>query len=139
VNAAAFDLARKILDAIEAKEAKARAALGGPWRHNPGKQWHHPDLLALPPEQRPVGEEFVHTIVLDTVVCVAATGPTGDLQSMADAAFIADNGPDEILRRCAGDRELVALLRTQDHHGPARYCRACQALHILARYYRVQP
>lgn len=109
------DLAERILAAIAAKETTARAAIPGPWRYNPAKEWHSPEELAKRPYLRLPGEEFVGAGPLDATIGVAATGPADDPQSMADAAFIADNGPDIVLRHCAGDRELVAAVLSWKH------------------------
>jgi hypothetical protein len=43
------------------------------------------------------------------------------------------------LRRCAADRELVALWRVPDPHGPDDECESCLALRIVARGYGIQP
>lgn len=112
------DLAEKILAAITAKEAKAHAAFPGPWRYNPAKEWHSPEELAKRPYLRLPGEEFVGAGAIDATIGVAATGPANNPQSMADAAFIADNGPDGALRRCAADREIVAEVLSWRHY----YC-----------------
>jgi hypothetical protein len=44
-----------------------------------------------------------------------------------------------VLRRCAVDREILALLRTPDPHGPDEVCESCQVLYLLAEGYGVTP
>ena len=101
------DVVSRLLAAIDERERLARAATSGPWRYNPRKEWHEPTALAFPPEMRPPGEEFVGAGPLDATVGVAATGPTGHPQSMADAAFIAANDPQDGLRLCQAHRDIV--------------------------------
>jgi hypothetical protein len=149
VNAAPIDLVRKILDAVEAKEQRARVATRGPWHYNPRKVWHPPGELARPPLQRMGGEEFVGASRFHATVAVAVTGPANHPQSMADAMFIADNGPDEILHRCATDREMLALHHPDPHDGLCNTCGLdgqnldctypCDTIRVLARAHRVQP
>lgn len=103
----ADDLVSGLLAAIEQREKLAEAATAGPWRYNPGKEWHAPTELAFPPEMRPPGEEFVGAGPLDATACVAATGPTDHPQSMVDAAFIAVNDPQAVLRLCRAHRKII--------------------------------
>lgn len=44
-----------------------------------------------------------------------------------------------VLRRCAADRKIVALLRTPDPHGPDEVCENCRTLYLLAEGYGVTP
>jgi hypothetical protein len=81
--AAELSAAADLLDAL------AAAAMPGPWRYNPRKQWHVPEDLP----RRRNGEEFVGAGPLDATVCVAATGPADEPQSMADARYIAAMNP----------------------------------------------
>jgi hypothetical protein len=89
--------------AIKERLAVAQAATPGPWRYNPSKAWHSPEDLPT----RRNGEEFVGAGPLDATVGVAATGPADEPQSMADATFIAANGPDRIIRDCTEDLWLL--------------------------------
>lgn len=101
------DLVSGLLAKLDGLERLARSATAGPWRYNPGKEWHQPTALAFPPGWRPCGEEFVGAGPLDATVGVAATGPADHPQSMADAAFIAANGPDAVLRLCRAHRDII--------------------------------
>lgn len=101
------DLVSGLLAKLDSLERLAHAATAGPWRYNPGKEWHEPTALAFPPGWRPRGEEFVGAGPLDATLGVAATGPADHPQSMADAAFIAANGPESVLRLCRAHRAIV--------------------------------
>jgi hypothetical protein len=103
------DLVSGLLAKLDSLERLAQAATAGPWRYNPGKEWHEPTALAFPPGWRPRGEEFVGAGPLESTVGVAATGPADHPQSMADAAFIAANGPDAVLRLCRAHRDIIEM------------------------------
>ncbi|MEU6595061.1 hypothetical protein ABZ923_38690 [Streptomyces sp. NPDC046881] len=62
------------------------AASEGAWWYDPEKMWNDPGLH--------FGEEFVAAGPVDRPVCVAATGPADEPQSMADAAYIACLDPE---------------------------------------------
>jgi hypothetical protein len=65
---------------------RAAAATAGPWTYDPTKAWHLPGLH--------FDEEFIGSRSSgQRTVCVAATGPASDPQSMADAAWIATMHP----------------------------------------------
>ncbi|MFD0209177.1 hypothetical protein ACFVH9_08565 [Streptomyces hirsutus] len=66
--------------------ALVNGATGGSWRYRPEKQRTDPALRS--------GEEFVAAGPTGRPVCVAATGPADDPQSMADASYIATVDPD---------------------------------------------
>lgn len=94
----------RLLAAIDERERKARAATQGPWRHNPRKHWRKPGTTQFEEAvfSGPTGAE---------ALCIAGTGETDDPQSMADAAHIAANGPDAVLRLCQSHRDIVAEWR----------------------------
>lgn len=147
------DLVERLVAAIEAKEAKAQSAIPGPWRYNPAKEWHSSEELAKPRWLRLPGDEFVGAGPLEATIGVAATGPANHLQSMADAAFIADNDPADVLRRCAADREIVEIAKyhienLQQHRvngapilatDEATAVLMTKMLQVLARGYGIQP
>ncbi|MEU1853962.1 hypothetical protein ABZ499_33065 [Streptomyces sp. NPDC019990] len=62
------------------------AATEGTWWYDPEKVWNDPGLH--------FGQEFVAAVPVGKPVCVAGTGPAGDPQSMADAAYIACLDPE---------------------------------------------
>ena len=94
---------------LDEDERIARAATQGPWRYNPRKEWLSPPLSELRRQGVPVGgEEFVGA-GSDATVGVAATGPSDDPQSMADAAYIARHDPPHVLAQVKGDRLIVEL------------------------------
>lgn len=103
----ADELVVRLQATLDEIERLAKAATPGPWRYNPRKEWHEPTALAFPPELRPPGEEFVGAGPLDATVGVAATGPTDHPQSMADAAFIAANDPQSVLRLVRSHRDIL--------------------------------
>jgi hypothetical protein len=91
-------------------ETAARAATGEEWRYNPRKQWlTEPDAArrALLVQIGVRGEEFVAAGPLDDPLCVAATGPADDPQSMLDASFIARHDPARTLRAVGALRSVV--------------------------------
>lgn len=110
------DLASWLLAQIEADEAVARAATPGPWRYNPGKEWFTDQeklARARAGKFTTGGEEFVGAGPDDgdntTTIGVAATGPSDNPQSMADAAHIAHWDPARVLAECAAKREIIRL------------------------------
>jgi hypothetical protein len=131
------DLTEFLLARIDEDEAAARAAVAGPWRYNPSRQWHDP----IGSSGQRSGEEFVGAGPLDATVCVAATGPADDPQSMADAAHIARWHPAHVLAECSTKRALVAI------HGRPHRCpnhlqtddEPCESLRLLARPYASRP
>lgn len=99
------ELARWLGEQLDEDERAARAATPGPWRYNSDK--HH----------RALGTSQFEEAVFagppgDAAVCVAATGPTDDRQSMGDAAHIAHHDPARVLR------EIEANRRRLDRHTP---------------------
>jgi hypothetical protein len=105
-----------LLARIAEDDAMARAATTGPWRYNPGKEWHT-DPRTLEQARTGMmtfdGEEFVAAGPDDgdnsTTVGVAATGPADNLQSMDDAAFIAHHDPIRVLAECEAKRAIVFM------------------------------
>lgn len=105
-----------LLDRIAEDELVAQAATLGPWRHDPAKEWHTDRaMLARAKAGRLTfdGEEFVAAGSHSAPACVAATGPSDDLQSMADADHIARHDPARVLAECAAKRALIAAHNTQ--------------------------
>jgi hypothetical protein len=91
------DLVSRLLEAITAKEEKARAASPSPWalhRDSLGDD-HWADISAADGSS-PVDTES------------GAIGP-----NLATVEFIADNDPSSVLRRCAADR------RRAERHAPS--------------------
>jgi hypothetical protein len=94
---------------LDEREASALTAFAGPWRYNPRKQWH--GLTGDPLRPSTPGEEYVAAGPLDAPVCVAATGPADDPQSMADAAHIAHHDPNPgVLAEVAALQRVVDTL-----------------------------
>ncbi|MGH9252637.1 MAG: DUF6221 family protein [Acidimicrobiales bacterium] len=92
-------------------EVAAQAAFPGPWRHDPGKEWFiDPDKLraARAGVRQSGGEEAVlagHALV----VGVAATGPSDDPQSMADADHIARHDPARVSADVEAKRRIMKV------------------------------
>lgn len=109
---------REFIEARVAEvEAAARAATPGPWRYNSAKHWLLIDdepTRALAARAGIMGEEFVGCGPLDSTVCVAATGPADDPQSMADARFIAGHDPAQVLRDVEAKRRILAAYVDDD-------------------------
>jgi hypothetical protein len=85
-------------------EAVARRATEGPWRYNPRKAWHSPPPrfgMFVP------AEEFVAAGPLTDPLCVAATGPADNLESMADAEHIARWDPARALAEVEAKRAIL--------------------------------
>ena len=93
------------MSATEDRRAKIRARLAdatpGPWRHNPGKEWHLDTrnmVLARMGYRVAGGLEFVGAGPDDgrneTTLGVATTGPADEPQAMADAELIAHSPAD---------------------------------------------
>lgn len=104
------DLTKFLLARIAEDEAVAREATSGPWAHNPSKEWFtDPDKLrAARAGIRQTGaNEFVSAE--SGAVGVAATGPSDDHQSMADANHIARHDPARVLAECEVKRRIVEL------------------------------
>ena len=102
------DLTKFLLARIAEDEAVAREATSGPWAHNPSKEWFtDPDKLrAARAGIRQTGaNEFVSAE--SGAVGVAATGPSDDHQSMADANHIARHDPTRVLAECGAKRRIV--------------------------------
>ncbi|MEV6791274.1 DUF6221 family protein [Streptomyces sp. NPDC051320] len=97
------DLVQFLRDRLDEDARMARPATPGPWTYNLGKQWHAPEDLAA----RANGEEFVRAGSLDNPICVAATGPADDPQSIADAIHIARQDPARALREVEGKRRII--------------------------------
>jgi hypothetical protein len=106
------DLVEFLRAALDEDERVARAAMPGPWTHNPAKEWFT-DLDKLRAARAGIpqsgGEEFVKAEVDGRVVGVAATGPADDPQSMADAAHIARHDPARVLAEVAAKRAILDL------------------------------
>jgi hypothetical protein len=101
------DLVQWLGKQLDEDERVAKAATGGPWWYNPGKQWLGPDAF----EQYDLakGEEFVgyggpHPFT----GAVCATGPANNMQSMKDADHIARHDPARVLREIDAKRALIA-------------------------------
>lgn len=107
------DLAGFLLARIAEDEALAREATPGRWTHNPRKEWFtDPDKLraAHAGIQQSGAEEFVGA----DGVGVAATGPSGNRQSMIDADHIARYDPARVLAECEAKRRIVVAARRYD-------------------------
>ncbi len=89
----------------------AQAAFPGPWRHDPGKEWFvdSDKLRAARAGVRQSGGEEAVLAGHALVVGVAATGPSDDPQSMADAEHIARHDPARVLADVEAKRRIVAL------------------------------
>lgn len=115
------DLADRVLAAIEAKEAKARAATPGPWtagKHDgPGEgivygaDWRIAEATLYPRSR--AHSRFPKLRV-----------PVHLIDANANAAHIVDSDPVEVLRRCAADRRIVDMylteLRVEQEDNPHR-------------------
>ena len=86
---------------LDIDAARARAATPGPWRYDQGKHHH---IVGTP-----LFEEAVFAGPAGgRATCEAGTGETDDQQSMRDAEFIAEHGPDRALREIDAKRKLIA-------------------------------
>lgn len=104
------DLTEFLLARIAEDEAVARAASHGPWLHNPRKEWFtDPDKLraARAGIRQSGGEE--HVSAGEGAIGVAATGPTDEPRSMADADHIARHNPIRVLAECEAKRRIIAF------------------------------
>lgn len=91
---------------LDEEEQVARAATAGPWLYNPGKMWLEGE--AFESFDRSKGEEYVaHGGPSPFTGCIAATGPAGHSQSMADAAFIARHDPARALAEVEAKRQRI--------------------------------
>jgi len=95
------DPAAYLTKALDRREAAAKAATPGPWRHNPDKHWRKPGTSWWEEAvfAGPAGPD---------ATCVAGTGETDDPQSMADAHHIAAHDPAWTLRDVATKRWALA-------------------------------
>lgn len=82
-------------------ERKASRATAGPWRYDPTKHHH---VVGTPQFEEAI---FAGPTGKDAT-CIAATGPTDDLQSMADADHIATHHPQYVLADLDAKRRLLA-------------------------------
>lgn len=85
------DLVSRLLEAIAAKEAKARAAQPGPWTVRHWKQG---------------AEDWKDVSSADYSVVANSIGLDA---TAATVEFIHDNDPSSVLRRCAVDRKILEL------------------------------
>jgi hypothetical protein len=85
---------------LDDDERAARAATPGPWGYDPRTEFPMPDGAKL---------EFVHAGTTPDLRGIAATGPSNDPQSMADAGHIARHDPEHVLADVAAKRALLAL------------------------------
>ncbi|HEX3778614.1 MAG TPA: DUF6221 family protein [Pseudonocardiaceae bacterium] len=93
------DLVTRLLAAIEAKDAKARAVRCPAEWHvgNGSEEWNSPEMVYMwPPEFHTPYEQDKHWRGLQT-----------DGTEMAE--HIADNDPADVLRGCAADRKILNL------------------------------
>jgi hypothetical protein len=106
------DIAEKIIAAIAAKEAKAQAATRGAWRiKGLYRQLEGCRCLSCY-EDTPWAYEIDVVDGPDSGNCFYPMHI-----DKPDAEFIADNGPDEVLRSCAADRETLERHRPVLYHG----------------------
>lgn len=119
------DLIDFLRDRLDEREAKARAATPGPWRHNPDKHWRKPGTCWF--------EEAVFTGPPGAdAICVAGTGETDNQQAMANAAHIADNDPATVLADIAAKRQIIAM-EPPEHYDDPRYNGFVEAHHDMLR------
>lgn len=83
---------------LDADERAASAATPGPWGYDPRTEFPMPGGEKL---------EFVHAGVVPDLRGIAATGPSNDVQSMADAGHIARHDPEHVRADVAAKRALV--------------------------------
>lgn len=99
------DFVHRLLEAIEAKAARAREATPGPWH--------------IPDEREPnvrCGGHYVTFVARDGERCAYSPdvtfhpdgGRPGHSIGLEDALFVVDNDPATVLRRCEADRKLLA-------------------------------
>lgn len=125
---------------IEDDLAAAVKATAGPWSYNPGKIWL--DGEAFETFDRSKGEEFVgHGGPSPYRGCVAATGPAGHPQSMADAMHIALHDPRDVIADCEAKLAIIRLLEPQlkslaAQHG---YTKAATTIMLMAQGYQHRP
>src|SRR5690349_3238496 len=106
---------------LDADERAASAASPGPWRYDPRTEFPMPGGAKL---------EFVHAGVVPDLRGIAATGPSGDAQSMADAAHIARHDPEHVRADVAAKRAVLDRAGTQGD---------TDVIRLLARGYRDRP
>lgn len=117
------DLAARVLAAIEETERIAQAATPGPWQRFLGH-----DIG--------VGQPVVPDSPVDghTVAEMPRCADHVD-RRCEDAAHIAHNDPESVLRRCAADREIVVLHTPKtaeiytEHPGNGDYDFGCPSCH----------
>jgi len=91
------DLVDRLVVAIDAKESKARAASKGPWLLD---DFGDGKAVVLGPDGEGVIASYVDTRLEHGEAL-------GTLLTVENAAHIADNDPDTVLRRCAADRQIL--------------------------------
>lgn len=96
------DLVSRLLEAIAAKEAKARVVGEERLRWEFG--------------------EFSESVTVENANDYVACGPYGGGIDADDGRFIADNDPSSVLRRCAADRDLIADIQADRHRGDPWIC-----------------
>jgi hypothetical protein len=115
---------------LDEDEAVVRAATAGPWRHDPTK--HH---------RLPGTAQFEEAVFAgppgSAATCIAATGETGDAQSMADAAYIARHDPVRARAEAEAKRAIVDRYAWLHEHGDTGG--AAWVLPLLALPYSSHP
>jgi hypothetical protein len=136
MNTQSITLAEFVTARLDEREAAARAATPGPWAHDPSKEWftdHDKLRAARAGVQQSGGEEFVRANSADGhVVGVAATGPSDDPQSMADADLIADHDPASVLADVDAKRRIVEQCQNTLDYEDYGYTLATETLRLLA-------
>jgi hypothetical protein len=94
------DMLTWLRDQLDADYKAASAASPGPWAYHPSREFHTPGGDAL---------EFVGRGRLDSADFhgIAATGPAGDPQSMADAGHISRHDPDHVRFDVEAKRKII--------------------------------
>lgn len=132
-------MSKQLLDFIKARldedEAKAQAAMPGPWRHNPDKHWRKPGTRIYEEAvlAGPAGQDAAY---------VAGTGESDDPQSMADAEHIARHDPTRVLAEVTAKRRIIELCERSesgDNGDSAATLLADQVLANLALPYADHP
>lgn len=109
---------------LDVDRAMADHATPGPWRYNDQNVW-------IPKDDQGrfvVGmrEEYVAAGPQQKPICVAATGPSSDAQSMMDARFIAYMDPSRLAASIASKTRLLDAHKTGDRSGTwSRSCMGC--------------
>lgn len=135
------DLPTRLLAAIEAKEAKARAGAGysrGSWARAGKRELHYSNGRSERYEAVFVGNDTL----LERWDRIRVARDDGSI-----AEHIADNDPKSVLAMCSAHRQIVELYaehadydRPDDsyEHATGRICGLGEALRLIARGYGIQ-